>query len=620
MKSVTFLIILSFFLLVATGNAQKNPMRVEPPNWWTGMVHNEIELLVYGKDIGTYTASLKPFTGVKLKTVKLVSNKNYQFLTLDISDSAQSGNLDIVFSKNGLQEISHSFPILEREPGRKDIQGFDSTDAIYLITPDRFVNGTMENDNVKGLKEKAGRAFKGGRHGGDVEGISKSLDYIQTLGFTAIWMNPILENDMAEYSYHGYSTTDFYKVDPRYGSNESFKALCQKASDKDMKVIMDMIANHCGLDHWWMQDLPSEDWINQWPEYTETNHKKTVILDPYASKIDRRQFFDGWFVPSMPDLNQRNESMANYLIQNTIWWIEYAGISGIRMDTYPYPDMYFMSDWTEAVMAEYPDFNIVGEEWVTRPTIVSYWQKGKENPNGYTSHLKSLMDFPLRDAMVASLKKEKTWASSWTDLYEALGQDYLYPDPNNLVVLPDNHDMSRIYTQLNEDLELFKLALTYIATVRGIPQMYYGTEILMTNPGTEDHGIIRSDFPGGWPSDPIDAFSGKGLSGEQKEAQDFIKKLMTWRKDKSVIHHGKLMHFAPKNEDEIYVLFRYDEKEKIMVVLSKNPKDVQLALEPYAEILGNRLSGKDIISGKKFDEADRLLVKAKSPMIIEISN
>jgi len=385
-----------------------------------------------------------------------------------------------------------------------------------------------------------------------------------------------------------------------------------------MKVIMDMIANHCGLDHWWMQDLPSEDWINQWPEYTETNHKKTVILDPYASKIDRKQFFDGWFVPSMPDLNQRNESMANYLIQNTLWWIEYSGISGIRMDTYPYPDMYFMSDWTKAVMNEYPNFNIVGEEWVTRPTIVSYWQKGKENPNGYTSFLKSLMDFPLQNAMVTSLKKEKTWASSWTDLYEALGQDYLYPDPNNLVVFPDNHDMSRIYTQLNEDLDLYKLAMTYIATVRGIPQMYYGTEVLMKNPGTEDHGIIRSDFPGGWQGDTTDAFTGEGLSSEQKDAQSFVKTLMNWRKNASVIHNGKLMHFAPKNQDEIYVLFRYDEKDKIMVVLSKNTDDVQLDLAPYEEILGARLSGRNILSNTEFNEVSTLLVKAKSAMIIEL--
>lgn len=617
MKRILF--ILTVVLLQSSTSYGQQPInRVEPPNWWIGMQYNEVELMVYGQDIASYSVSLDTYEGVTLKQIKQVPNKNYLFLDLKIDGNARPGNLTIRFTKNEAEPVIHSYPLLKRDPESKNVAGFNSSDAIYLITPDRFVNGDTGNDTVEGLKEKADRTFKGGRHGGDVQGIVNSLDYIIDLGFTAIWINPILENDMQTYSYHGYSTTDFYKVDPRYGSNESFKSLCKEARDKGMKVIMDMIANHCGLDHWWMQDLPSEDWINQWPEYTETNHKKTVILDPYASKIDYKQFFDGWFVPSMPDLNQRNESMAKYLIQNTLWWIEYSGISGIRMDTYPYPDMYFMSDWTKAVMDEYPKFNIVGEEWVTRPTIVSYWQKGKKNQNGYTSYLKSLMDFPLQNALVTSLNKEKTWASSWTDLYETLGQDYLYPDPNNLVVFPDNHDMSRIYTQLNEDFDKYKLALTYIATVRGIPQIYYGTELLMKNPGTDDHGIIRSDFPGGWKNDKVNAFTGKGLSVKEKEAQEFVKKLMNWRKNSSLVHEGNLMHFAPKNQEEIYVMFRYDEKEKIMVVLNKNNKDILLDLKPYKEILGDQLTGKDVLSGKKFTMAKKISVKAMSPMIIEV--
>ncbi len=617
MKRVLFFIPM-VLLQLAFSYGQQTINRVEPTNWWVGMHYNEIELMVYEKDIASYSVSMDAYEGVRLKQIKQVPNKNYLFLDIEIAGDTRPGNLTLRFTKNGSTSIVHSYPLLPRDPESKNVEGFDTADAIYLITPDRFVNGDVENDNVAGLKEKANRSFKGGRHGGDVKGIVNSLDYIKDLGFTAIWINPILENDMETYSYHGYSTTDFYKVDPRYGSNESFKALCKKAGEKGMKVIMDMIANHCGLDHWWMQDLPSGDWINQWPEYTETNHKKTVILDPYASKIDYKQFFDGWFVPSMPDLNQRNGSMAKYLIQNTLWWIEYSGISGIRMDTYPYPDMYFMSDWTKAVMDEYPNFNIVGEEWVTRPTIVSYWQKGKENHNGYDSYLKSLMDFPLQNALVTSLNKEKTWASSWTDLYETLGQDYLYPDPNNLVVFPDNHDMSRIYTQVNEDFEKYKLALTYIATVRGIPQIYYGTEILMKNPGTEDHGIIRSDFPGGWKNDKINAFTGKGLSAKEKEAQQFVKKLMNWRKDSPVIHHGKLMHFAPKNQDEIYVLFRYDDSGKIMVILNKNDKDMIVDLKPYQEILGNSLTGKDILYGTEFNAVKKISIKAMSSMIIEV--
>ncbi|NAS12304.1 glycoside hydrolase family 13 protein [Poritiphilus flavus] len=619
MIRIPFLISVFSFLMVYSGYTQKQHIsRIEPPNWWVGMSFNEIELLVYGEEIGMYSARLETYSGVKLKGTKTVLNKNYLFLTLEIADEAQSGTLNFTFSRDNQQPFSYSYPLLQRDEARKKLKGFDSSDAIYLITPDRFVNGNTRNDNVSGLMDKANRSDKGGRHGGDIEGIMKNLDYIKDLGFTAIWLNPVLENDMPKNSYHGYATTDFYKVDPRYGSNELFKEMCMDAAEKGIKVIMDMIANHCGLEHWWMKDLPSEDWINQWPEYTGTNHRKTVILDPYASKIDYRQFFDGWFVPSMPDLNQRNSSMAKYLIQNSIWWIEYSGISGIRMDTYPYPDMYFMSDWTKAIMTEYPDFNIVGEEWVTRPAIVSYWQEGKENPNGYNSYLKSLMDFPLQNALVNSLNNEKTWTSSWTYLYEELGQDYLYPDPLNLVIFPDNHDMSRIYTQLNEDVDLLKLALVHTATVRGIPQIYYGTEILMKNPGTEDHGIIRSDFPGGWEGDKVDAFTGNGLTDKQKDVQLFTKKLFNWRKNAKTIHKGNLMHFSPKNDNEIYVFFRYDDSNKIMIVLNKDEKDITIGLNQYEEILGQSFSGRDVLSETEFENSSELFVKAKNALIIEL--
>lgn len=482
----TLLLALVFFCTHLT--AQNTIERVEPPNWWVGMEYNTIELLVYGQDIATFDVALKPYNNVRLQSVKKVANSNYLFITLQIDDTAKPGNLALEFSKNNAVAFEQLYELKERENNRKNIEGFNTSDAIYLITPDRFVNGDPDNDAVAGMVEKPDRKDKGGRHGGDVQGIVNSLDAIKDMGFTAIWTNPILENNMPSYSYHGYAITDFYKVDPRYGSNASYKEMVEKASEKGMKVIMDMIANHCGLEHWWMKDLPSDDWINQWDTYTQTNHKKTVVLDPpYATKKDTKEFFDGWFVPTMPDLNQRNTSMAKYLIQNTLWWIEYSGIAGIRMDTYPYPDMYFMRDWTAAVMAEYPDFNIVGEEWVLRPTIVSYWQKGKENTNGYTSELKSVMDFPIQHALSTSLND----ARSWNAVYEELGQDYLYPDPNNLVVFPDNHDMSRIYTQLNEDADLVKLALTYIATVRGIPQIYYGTEILMGNKAPKTMALLE---------------------------------------------------------------------------------------------------------------------------------
>ncbi|MFC4097337.1 glycoside hydrolase family 13 protein [Euzebyella saccharophila] len=606
----TLLLPLVFFCTHLT--AQNSIERVEPPNWWVGMEYNTIELLVYGKSIASYDVALKTYKNVQLQSLKKVANPNYLFVTIAIGEKAQPGNLQLDFRKNGTSEFVQSYELKARENNRKNIEGFNTSDAIYLITPDRYVNGDPSNDAIERMSEQPNRKDKGGRHGGDVQGIVNSLDAIKDMGFTAIWTNPILENNMPNYSYHGYAITDFYKVDPRYGSNASYKEMVEKASKKGMKVIMDMIANHCGLEHWWMKDLPSEDWINQWDTYTQTNHKKTVVLDPYATKKDTREFFDGWFVPTMPDLNQRNTSMAKYLIQNTLWWIEYSGIAGIRMDTYPYPDMYFMRDWTAAVMKEYPNFNIVGEEWVLRPTIVSYWQKGKENANGYTSELKSVMDFPVQHALTKSLND----TNSWNAVYEELGQDYLYPDPNNLVVFPDNHDMSRIYTQLNEDAELVKLALTYIATIRGIPQIYYGTEILMGNKGTEDHGIIRKDYPGGWVKDKVNAFTGKGLTAEQKDTKAYLSKLFKWRKNAEVIHNGKLVHFAPK--DNSYVYFRYNEQKKVMVILNKDSRARQLDVADYQEVLKGPLNGKDVLSGKGFENAHTIDIPAKKAMIIEI--
>jgi len=611
MKTVTSFILILFFTLSKIW-AQDPIERVEPPNWWVDMEYNVVEVLVYGKDIASYKVTLDAYKGVSLKTIKTVENSNYLFITLDISKEALAGELQLKFSKADADIVTYSYPIKDRVLNRRNIEGFDSSDAIYLITPDRFANGDVTNDEVAGLKEKLNRNDKGGRHGGDVAGMVDHLDYIKNLGFTAIWTNPILENNMPSYSYHGYATTDFYKVDPRYGSNASFKAMCDKASEKGMKVIMDMIANHSGLEHWWIKDLPSKDWINQWDTYTQTNHKKTVILDPYATKKDKKIFFDGWFVPTMPDLNQRNKSMANYLIQNTLWWIEYSGISGIRMDTYPYPDMYFMNDWTKAVMKEYPNFNIVGEEWVLRPTIVSYWQKGKQNANGYTSELKSVMDFPLQNALVNSLNDTE----SWNAVYEELGQDYLYPDPKNLVVFPDNHDMSRIFTQLNEDEELLKLALTYIATIRGIPQIYYGTEVLMKNKGTEDHGIIRSDFPGGWSNDQVNSFTGKGLSKPQLEIKNYIAKLFNWRKNNTIIHEGNLIHFATTNN--VYVFFRYIENEKIMVVLNKDDDSMTINMKEYEEVLKGNLTGRDILTEKQFKDVNSLTITGKSALVIEL--
>jgi len=588
--------------------------RVEPMFWWAGMKSTDLQLMVYGESIATTEVSLE-YPGVTLYSVSKVQNPNYLFIDLKLDQNVQPGSFDIQFKKEGKTVESYSYELKVREKGSAEREGFSTSDVIYLITPDRFVNGNPDNDWVEGMKEKPNRNDRDGRHGGDIRGIINSLDYLQNLGFTAVWLNPVLENNMTQVSYHGYSITDFYRVDPRYGSNEEYLELNEELDKRGMKLIMDMIFNHCGSEHWWMDDLPMDDWINNHPEYTITSHRRTVNQDPHASEADRSAMVDGWFVPTMPDLNQKNPFMATYLIQNSIWWIEYAGLEGIRQDTWPYPDKDMMAMWTEKVLEEYPNFNIVGEEWSLNPAIVSYWQKGKINIDGYHCSLPSLMDFPLQDAVSRGLREEETWGSGLVTMYEMLANDFLYADPWNLVIFPDNHDMSRMYMQLGEDEDLLKMAMAYFLTMRGIPQFYYGTEVLMTHPG-DHHGDIRAEFPGGWADHKVNALTGEGLTAAQKEMQQYLSTIQNWRKNKPVIHHGKLMHFVP--EDGIYTYFRYNEDEAVMVVLNKNTEGKALSTGRFSEIMEGYSSGKEIITSADITNLSEIKLPAKAAMIIEL--
>ncbi|OFX52789.1 MAG: alpha-amlyase [Bacteroidetes bacterium GWB2_41_8] len=592
-----------------------NVDRVEPTFWWVGMKNPTLQLMVHGQEIAATEISLN-YPGVKIKTISRQENPNYVFIDLVISPEAKAGAFPIQFRKSKKEVVSYTYELKNREPNSASRKGFDGSDVIYLITPDRFVNGNPANDAVAGMKELPNRSHMNGRHGGDIQGIKNSLDYLSKLGFTSVWLNPVLENNMTQVSYHGYSTTDFYKVDPRYGTNEEYRELGKAIHQKGMKLMMDMIFNHIGSEHWWMDDMPSADWINFYPEYKITSHRRTVNQDPYASEADKKLMADGWFVPTMPDLNQRNPFVSNYLIQNSIWWTEYLGLDGIRMDTYPYPDKFAMADWTKRIMDEYPDFYIVGEEWTTNPAVVSYWQKGKINQDGYVSYLPGLMDFPLNNAVVQSLKSPESWGGGLVTLYEALSNDFLYANANDLVIFPDNHDMSRFYTQLGENYDLLKMGIAYYATTRGIPQIFYGTEILMSNPGTEEHGVIRSDFPGGWAGDRVNAFTGAGLTTQQKQAQDFFSKVLNWRKTSEVIHSGELKHFAPENG--VYVYFRYNPSGKVMVVLNKNTSEKSLDTSRFNEVMEACTSGKEIISGKTITDLKNLNVPAMSALIIEL--
>ncbi|HET6558852.1 MAG TPA: glycoside hydrolase family 13 protein [Prolixibacteraceae bacterium] len=604
---------LLLFILISFAASALTVDHVEPVNWWVGMKNPQLQLMVHGQGIAASEVSIN-YPGVKVTSVSRQVNDNFVFINLTIGPETKAGSFSIEFKKNKKEFTSCTYELLDRREGSELRKGFDPSDVIYLITPDRFANGNPANDAVAGMKELPDRGHKNGRHGGDLKGIGDHLDYLSDMGFTAIWLNPVLENNMTRVSYHGYSTTDFYKVDPRYGSNEEYRELADKTHQKGMKLMMDMIFNHIGSEHWWMNDMPSSDWLNYYPEYKITSHRHTVNQDPYVSQADLKLMTDGWFVPSMPDLNQRNPLMATYLIQNSIWWTEYLGLDGIRMDTYPYPDKQMMALWTDRMLEEYPGFYMVGEEWTTNPAIVSYWQKGKKNQDGYESNLPGLMDFPMNDAVIRGLRD--AGSNDLNALYESIANDFQYPTPEKLVVFPDNHDMTRFYSQLKEDFSLLKMGIAYYATTRGIPQVFYGTEILMSSPERRDDGIIRSDFPGGWEGDSINGFTGEGLTDRQKEAQEFFRRVLTWRKTSEAVHSGKLLHFAP--EEGIYTYFRIHEKGTVMVVMNKNKEEKSLATDRFSEVLSGYSSGREIITDSTISDLGSLKVPAMSAMIIEL--
>ncbi|WP_417359798.1 glycoside hydrolase family 13 protein [Gallaecimonas pentaromativorans] len=598
-------------LLTATAAQAASLDKIEPANWWVGMKRPTVELMVYGKDIAKAKVTLAPHAGVSLVKAEALESPDYLFVTLAIAPKAKAGELDLAFEVAG-QHFDRHYPLLARAPGSAMRQGFSQKDVIYLITPDRFANGDPGNDDVKGYGDKANRRLPGGRHGGDLKGVMDHLDYLEKLGVTQLWLNPVVENAMASYSYHGYSATDFYRVDPRFGANADYRALSQAAKARGMGLIIDVVLNHIGSNHPWVKDLPSQDWLNG-TRFHPTNHRRETLHDPHVAASDRAQFNDGWFVPSMPDLNQRNPHLATYLIQNSIWWVEYAGLSGIRIDTWSYSDQAFLAQWSAALMNEYPHLNMVGEEWSTNAAITSYWQRGNHPKDGYVSNLPSLMDFPLQEALIKGLTEPETWNSGISMLYQALANDFLYSAPNNLVVFADNHDMARVMTQLQGDRALWQMAMTFILTTRGIPQIFYGTELAM-DPKSSDHGVLRADFPGGWPGDKVNAFTGTGLDGGQRQALGFMQKLLNWRKTAPAIS-GRLVHYVP--QDGVYSYFRLSPAQQVMVVMNKNDKAQTLDLGRFAELKGHQL-GHEVLSGNTYSLTGTLTVPAKTAWVLEL--
>jgi len=485
--------------------------------------------------------------------------------------------------------------------------------------PDRFANGNPNNDNSKSTKENSNRSLPGGRHGGDIEGLIKNLDYIKELGATAVWPTPLCEDNDENYSYHGYGQSDVYKIDPRYGTNEEYVRLSSELHQRGMKNIMDYVTNHWGWKHWMYNDLPTYDWIHQFPGYSQSNYRMTTQFDKNASKIDTKQCMDGWFVPSMPDLNQSNPLVLNYLTQNAIWWIEYADLDGFRVDTYSYNDKEGISKWTKAITDEYPHFNIVGEVWMHDQAQMSYWQKDSKIGaiQSYNSNLPSVMDFTLHDAIGNVFNEDRqSWDRGMIQVYDNFANDFLYPNPNNLLVFAENHDTGRFNEIYKSDFKKYQMAMTLIATVRGIPQLYYGSEIGMKGDKGKGDADIRRDFPGGWNGDANNAFTKQGRTAEQQKFFEFSSKLFTWRKSKDVIHSGKMTHYVPDNN--VYVYFRYNEKETVMVIINNNSDKQTLKINRFKESIQNLKSGKEVLSGKPFDLNNDIEIEGKSALILEL--
>lgn len=593
-----------------------NAMTISPQNWWVGMQNSSLQIMLHEQNVANQQWQLTPYEGVSLTKIIKTENPNYAFLNIEISARAEPGKL--VFSN--LAGARFEYPLNARKAHSSKRIGFDSSDTIYLINPDRFANGDGSNDTVKGMKEAANPEERGGRHGGDIQGIIDALPYLQKLGVTQLWLTPPLENDMPSYSYHGYAITDFYKIDPRMGSNALYRELSAKAKQHGIGIVMDLVLNHFGSEHVWMTDKPTADWVNFNGKFANgkhaTSHARQTIQDPHASEFDKRQFSDGWFVATMPDLNQRQPLLATYLIQNAIWWIEYADLSGIRVDTYSYSDKAFLADWTKAIMTEYPDFNIVGEEWTSNPAIASYWQAGKVNNDGYTSSLPSVMDFSLQEALIQALNEDESWNTGWVKVYQSIANDFLYPNPDNLLVFADNHDMSRVFTELEQDLDKTKMAMTLLLTTRGIAQMYYGTEVLLDNTGSNDHGDIRIDFPGGFKGQPSNAFTGQGLSDEQVEMHKTITTLLNFRKQSPAIAHGKLTHFSPKAG--IYSYARISDQQTVLVFLNKNSVAKSWSLAYMQEVIGQHKQAINLFTNQAISLIDTVTLAPKSATVLII--
>lgn len=582
------------WLVAGLASAARPPaVAVYPPNWWVGMREPHVQLMLAAPGIAAAEATLAPTPGVRLLGVVRGDSPNYLFVDLAIDADAAPGEVTLRLARDGRVNTLR-YPLRARAPGSAERRGFDGRDVILNLMPDRFANGDPDNDRIVAGGDVTDRANPVARHGGDLQGMADHLDYIAGMGFTQVWPTPLLENAQPAYSYHGYAATDLYRIDPRFGGNEDYRRFVAKARARGVGVIQDVVPNHIGSGHPWMRDPPTRDWITHGGRFVPTRHGRTALADPYSAQVDRDDFTRGWFVESMPDLDQRQPLLATYLVQNAIWWIEYAGLSGLRVDTYGYSDNAFLAEWTRRILLEYPRFSMVGEEWSGNPAIVARWQNGWVDGK---PGMPGMMDFPLEEALRKALVEPEGeyGGNGLRRLYEAMANDRLYAKPAALVAFEGNHDVPRLWSVLGEDDAAYRLALLYLATIPRVPQFYYGSEVLMTSPVERDDAATRRDFPGGWPGDAVNAFTGAGLSPRQAGAQAWMRALLTWRKTATAVHGGRFLHYLP--EQGVYVYFRDDGAQRLMVVLGRNAAPVSLSLDRFAEGLRGATTARDVFAG-----------------------
>lgn len=610
-----FLLPIVFIFLTIELNAKDSNwvQRVEPTNWWTEMNQPVFQLMLQGVDLQSAIITIH-HEGITVVRKEITDNPDFVFLYLKIANVTLPGKFNIELKK-GKKIQTVVYELKKRREGSSARKSFTEADALYLLMPDRFANGNQENDSVRGYYQGTHRDIPGARHGGDIEGIIKNIPYLAGLGVTALWTTPLLEDNDTQYSYHQYACTDYYKIDPRLGKNEDYLRLSETCHSNGLKLIIDVVPNHCGSHHWWSNNMPAKDWFNTWPTYTSSNYRMTAWTDPHASKEDLNRLIRGWFAPNMPDLNLQNPLLFDYLSQVYIYWIETADIDGMRVDTYPYNDIKTAAKFIQSIRNEYPKMNVVGECWVKSPAEIAYFQSGNNNKDGFDSRLTSVMDFCLKDVFSTAFNEADSWDTGMSRFYSLFAQDFVYANSLMIMNFLDNHDIDRYSIAVKRDVHKYKMGLAMLITARGYPQLYYGTEIMLDGKAGDYQGH-RFDFPGGWSSDIKNAFTADGRTNAENEVFEYLKKLLNYRKNNPVLQNGSMKQFVPENG--IYVSFRYNNDKTMMVIANNNDQKKDLNLHRFNEMLAGKTSGVDITTSESISLLQPVSVPAKTVLILEL--